>query len=71
VSKIELRQNQRVEQATFNQVRGSDRTPSVLIVGSCCASAFIPAQVFICADTLETEQAIRAWLEQQGIRLAG
>ena len=71
VSKIELRYNQRAEQATINQDRGSDRTPSVLIVGSCGASAFIPAQVLICADTLETEQAIRACLEQHGIRLAG
>jgi hypothetical protein len=71
VSKIELRQNQPGEQATINQDRGSDSTPSVLIVGSCGASAFIPAQVLICADTLETEQAIRAWLEQHGTRLAG
>jgi hypothetical protein len=50
-------------------VRRSDRKPSVLIIGRCSGSTFAPAEVFICADTLEAEAAIRAWLSKQ-IRLS-
>ena len=51
-------------------VKRSDRKPSVLIIGRCSGSTFVAAEVFICADTLETEAAIRAWLSKHDIRLS-
>jgi hypothetical protein len=50
--------------------KGLDR-PAVIISGSCSDSAFVPAEILLCADTLAAEVAIRAWLEGHGIRLAG
>ena len=44
--------------------------PGVIITGSCSDSAFVLANVLICADTLSAEVAIRAWLEAHGIRMA-
>jgi hypothetical protein len=43
----------------------------VIITGACSESAFVAATVFICADTLSAEVAIRAWLAAHGIRVAG
>jgi hypothetical protein len=44
--------------------------PGVIISGSCSDSTFVPAKIFICADTLTAEVAIRAWLEAHGIRVS-
>jgi hypothetical protein len=57
--------------AAAYDVRRSDRKPSVLLIGRCSGSTFVAAEVFICADTLETEAAIRAWLSKHDIRLSG
>jgi hypothetical protein len=56
--------------AAAYDVKRSDRKPSVLIIGRCSGSTFVAAEVFICADTLETEAAIRAWLSKHEIRLS-
>jgi hypothetical protein len=41
--------------------------PGVIITGSCSDSAFVAANVLICADTLSVEKAIRVWLASHGI----
>jgi hypothetical protein len=58
-------------------LRGTDRRlpgqrpgPAILIVGCCRDDAFVPAQVLICADSLEAEEAIRVWLAGRNIRLS-
>jgi hypothetical protein len=42
----------------------------VLIIGSPQAGAFVASDVLIFADTLDNEEAIRAWLVEHGIRVA-
>jgi hypothetical protein len=42
----------------------------VLIMGSPQAGAFVATEVLILADTLDNEEAIRAWLGEHGIHVA-
>lgn len=42
----------------------------VLIMGSPQAGAFVATEVLILADTLDNEDAIRAWLAEHGIHVA-
>jgi hypothetical protein len=44
--------------------------PSVLIVGSCQGKVFVADDLLVYAETLDGEEAIRAWLIQHGIRMA-
>ena len=44
------------------RTEGRDDRSAILILGSCCGGAFVAGEVLICADTLSTEEAIRAWL---------
>ena len=53
------------------QTSDGHQRPGVIITGSCADSAFVATTVLICADTLSAEEAIRAWLEAHGIRVAG
>ena len=42
---------------------------AVVITGACCASEFVAGEVFIQPDTLDTQEAIRSWLESHGVRI--
>ena len=46
-----------------------DGHSSVLILGCQQDDAFVATRVFICANTLGGEEAIRVWLAQHGIRM--
>lgn len=45
-----------------------DQRCGVLVVGFARPDVFVPTEVFISADTLRDEDAIRAWLAQHDIR---
>jgi hypothetical protein len=47
-----------------------DQRCGVLISGSAGRGVFVATEVFISADTLGGEEAIRAWLAQHDIRFA-
>ena len=57
-------------QFTERRTDRPDLEPAILIIGSCRGEAFAPAEVFICADTLEGEQAVRLWLAEHKIHLS-
>lgn len=60
-----------VRQTSDMNIPDEQDWPGVIITGSCSGSGFVPAKVLICAGSLGTEAAIRAWLELRGIRTAG
>ena len=68
---VPTRQEDSKRQFIEHRTERADLEPAILIIGSCRADAFAPAEVLICADTLSAEMAIRAWLEAHGIRAAG
>jgi len=43
--------------------------PAILIVGAWRGAAFVPVEVLICAETLESEQAVRRWLAEYAIHV--
>jgi hypothetical protein len=46
-----------------------DSRPAILILGACRGGVFVAGDVLICADTLGTEEAIRAWLAAHAIHV--
>ena len=48
----------------------ADQRPGVLIVGSCRGKVFVADELLIYAETLDGEEAVRAWLAQHGINMA-
>lgn len=43
--------------------------PAILIVGAWRGEAFVPAEILICAETLEAERAARRWLAEYAIHV--
>jgi hypothetical protein len=56
-------------QFTERRTERPDLEPAILIIGCCRGEAFAPAEVLICADTLEGKQAVRVWLAEHKIHL--
>ena len=56
-------------QFTDRRTERPDPGPAILIVGSWHGDAFVPAEVLICADTLEAEEAVCRWLAEHGIQV--
>ncbi len=60
-----------MRQVTDRRAEASSQGPAILIVGAWREGAFVPAEVLICADTLEAEEAVRRWLAGRAIHLTG
>jgi hypothetical protein len=69
VMTVHTRQEDPKRQFTERRREWLDLEPAILIIGSCRREAFAPAEVLICADTLEGEQAVRLWLAEHKIHL--
>jgi hypothetical protein len=52
------------------QAEPPESRPAILIVGTCRGAAFVPVEILICAETLESEQAVRRWLTEYAIHVA-
>ena len=57
-------------QRTAISTSRADQRPGVLIVGSCRGEVFVADELLIYAETLNGEEAVRAWLAQHGIDMA-
>ena len=57
-------------QRTALSTSRADQRPGVLIVGSCRGEVFVADELLIYAETLNGEEAVRAWLAQHGIDMA-
>ena len=66
-----LRQEPTAPATPVAEIPDRHQRPGIIITGSCSDSAFVAANVLICADTLSAERAIRAWLEAHGITVTG
>jgi hypothetical protein len=62
VSIVRLGRNEEKAASFAEAARGKARC-AVVITGACYASEFVAGEVFIQADTLDTEEAIGSWLE--------
>jgi hypothetical protein len=56
-------------QLTDGRTQRPESGPAILIVGACRGEAFVPAEVLICADTLEAQSALRRWLREHAIHV--
>jgi len=63
------RQEDRTRQLSHRRTARHAPGPAILIVGSWHGDAFVPAEVLICADTLEAEEAVCRWLAEHGIQV--
>ena len=63
------RQEDRTRQLSHRRTERHDPGPAILIVGSWHGDDFVPAEVLICVDTLEAEQAVRRWLAEHEIHV--
>ena len=67
---VHTQQEEPKRQFTKRRTERLDLEPAIVIIGSCRGDAFAPAEVLICADTLEVEEAVRLWLAEHKILLA-
>ncbi len=63
------RQEDPTRQVPDRRTERPDPGPAILIVGARRGEAFVPAEVLICADTLEAEEAVRRWLAEHAIHV--
>ena len=63
------RQEDRTRQFSHRRTARPAPGPAILIVGTWSGEAFVPADVLICADTLEAEEAVCRWLAEHGIQV--
>jgi hypothetical protein len=63
------RDNSNLQRTTPSTSR-ADQRPGVLIVGSCHGKVFVADDPLIYAETLEGEEAVRAWLVEHDIHMA-
>jgi hypothetical protein len=66
---VHARQEDPKRQFTKQRTERRGLEPAILIIGSCRGDAFAPAEVLICADTLEVEEAVRRWLAEHKVLL--
>lgn len=66
---VHTRQEDPKRQFTERRTERPDLEPAILIIGSCRGDGFAPAEVLICVDTLEVEEAVRLWLAEHKIHL--
>jgi hypothetical protein len=56
-------------QLAFLSTSRAAQRPSVLIFGSCHGKVFVADDLLVYAETLDGEEAVRAWLVQHDIQL--
>jgi hypothetical protein len=64
-----VRQDHPTLQPSFPSPPRAAQRPSVLIVGSCQGKVFVADDLLVYAETIDGEEAVRAWLVQHDIQL--